>query len=195
MHSQLFNDAVTKVGLETYPIKNSRPRDSLPYNIINQGKREAIVMVQSPFQSNLKELYKIDDYLWLERTIELLKEKKLNELDIENLIEELEDLGRERKNKVESLLRQIIIHLLLLEYWSQEYQYNASHWQAEITEFRFQINGILTKNLQSYLASKIELIYQNSVKYTQRKTNLNIFPEKCPYTLEQLLDEDWFPTK
>jgi len=152
-------------------------------------------MVQSPFQSNLKELYKIDDYLWLERTIELLKEKKLNELDIENLIEELEDLGRERKNKVESLLRQIIIHLLLLEYWSQEYQYNASLMQAEITEFRFQINGILTKNLQSYLASKIELIYQNSVKYTQRKTNLNIFPEKCPYTLEQLLDEDWFPTK
>jgi len=152
-------------------------------------------MVQLPSQYNLKELYEIDDYLWVERTIELLKEKKFDELDLENLIEELEDLGRERKNKVESLLRQIIIHLLLLEYWSQEYQYNAAHCQAEVTEFRFQIHGILTKNLQSYLASKIELIYQNSVKYTQRKTNLSIFPEKCPYTLEQLLDEDWFPTK
>lgn len=152
-------------------------------------------MVQLPSQYNLKELYEIDDYLWVERTIELLKDKNFDELDLENLIEELEDLGRERKNKVESLLRQIIIHLLLLEYWSQEYQYNAAHWQAEITEFRFQINGILTKKLQSYLASKIELIYQNSVKYTQRKTNLNIFPEKCPYTLEQLLDEDWFPTR
>ncbi len=150
-------------------------------------------MVQS--QSNLKELYERDDYLWVKKTIQILKENKFNELDLENLIEELEDLGREKKNKVESLLRQIIIHLLLLEYWSQEYQYNAAHWRAEITEFRFQINGILTKTLQSYLASKIELIYQNSVKYTQRKTNLNIFPEKCPYTLEQLLDEDWFPTK
>ncbi len=150
-------------------------------------------MVQS--QSNLKELYEIDDYLWVEETIKRLKEKKFNELDLENLIEELEDLGRERKNKVESLLRQIIIHLLLLEYWSQEYQYNAAHWQAEITEFRFQINGILTKNLHNYLASKLELIYQNSVKYTQRKTNLNTFPQKCTYTLEQLLDEDWFPTK
>ena len=124
-------------------------------------------MVQLPSQYNLKELYEIDDYLWVERTIELLKKKKFDELDLENLVEELEDLGRERKNKVESLLRQIIIHLLLLEYWSQEYQYNAAHWQAEITELRFQINGILTKNLQSYLASKIELIYQNSVKYTR----------------------------
>ncbi len=150
-------------------------------------------MVQLPSQSNLKELYEIDDYLWIEKTIKLLKEKKFNDLDIENLIEELEDLGRERKNKVESLLRQIIIHLLLLEYWSQEYQYNAAHWKAEITEFRFQINGILTTNLQNYLESRFELIYQNSVKYTKRKTYLNTFPSKCPYSLEQLLDEDWFP--
>lgn len=152
-------------------------------------------MVQIPSQSNLKKIYEIDDYLWIEKTIKLLQEKKFNELDIENLIEELEDLGRERKNKVESLLRQIIIHLLLLEYWSKEYQYNSAHWKAEITEFRFQINGILTKNLQYFLANRLELIYQNSLKYTKRKTELNIFPQKCPYTLEQLLDEDWFPTK
>ena len=124
-------------------------------------------MVQISSLSNLKELYEVDDYLWIQKTIKLLKEKKFNELDTENLIEELEDLGRERKNKVESLLRQIIIHLLLLEYWSQESQYNASHWKAEITEFRFQINGILTKNLQNFLVSRFELIYQNSLKYTK----------------------------
>ena len=152
-------------------------------------------MVQKPSQSNLKDLYEIDDDLWIEKTIKLLQEKKFNELDIENLIEELEDLGRERKNKVESLLRQIIIHLLLLEYWSKEYQYNSAHWKAEITEFRFQINGILTKNLHNFLANRLELIYQNSLKYTKRQTELNTFPQKCPYSLEQLLDEDWFPTK
>ncbi|WP_232826174.1 DUF29 domain-containing protein [Cyanothece sp. BG0011] len=152
-------------------------------------------MVQIPSQSNLRELHEVDDYLWIQKTIKLLKEKKFNELDIENLIEELDDLGRERKNKVESLLRQIIIHLLLLEYWSKESQYNASHWKAEITEFRFQINGILTKNLQKFLVSRFELIYQNSLKYTKIKTELDTFPPKCPYTLEQLLDEDWFPTK
>ena len=152
-------------------------------------------MVQISSLSNLKELYEVDDYLWIQKTIKLLKEKKFNELDTENLIEELEDLGRERKNKVESLLRQIIIHLLLLEYWSQESQYNASHWKAENTEFRFQINGILTKNLQNFLVSRFELIYQNSLKYTKRKTELDTFPQKCPYSLEQLLDEDWFPKK
>ena len=132
-------------------------------------------MVQISSLSNLKELYEVDDYLWIQKTIKLLKEKKFNELDTENLIEELEDLGRERKNKVESLLRQIIIHLLLLEYWSQESQYNASHWKAEITEFRFQINGILTKNLQNFLVSRFELIYQNSLNILKEKLSLTLF--------------------
>lgn len=48
-------------------------------------------MVQLPSQSNLKELYEIDDYLWREKTVERLKGKKFNELDLENLIEEDED--------------------------------------------------------------------------------------------------------
>jgi hypothetical protein len=142
---------------------------------------------------NLKELYEIDDNLWLEQTIDLLKQNKLNELDLENLIEELDDLGRERKNKVESLLRQIIIHLLLLEYWCEQKSLNENHWKAEVTEFRFQLNGILTNNLRKHLVNNLQQIYQKSSKYAQRKTQLNTFPLECPYTLEQLLDEDWFP--
>jgi hypothetical protein len=142
---------------------------------------------------NLQELYEIDDYLWIQETINLLKEKKFNELDLDNLIEELDDLGRERKNQVESLLRQIIIHLLLLQYWEAENARNGYHWKAEITEFRFQLNRILTKNFYNYLSEEFALIYQNSLKYAQRKTNLDIFPNQCPYTLDQLLDEDWFP--
>ncbi len=53
---------------------------------------------------NLKNLYDIDDAQWLEETIKLLKNKEFNQLDWDNLIEELEDLGRENKNAVASLL-------------------------------------------------------------------------------------------
>jgi hypothetical protein len=143
--------------------------------------------------TNLKELYEIDDYLWIQETVKLLREKRFNELDVDNLIEELDDLGRERKNKVESLLRQIIIHLLLLEYWHEQKSLNQNHWQAEITEFRFQLNGILTTNLYQHLLNNLQQIYQKSNKYAQRKTLLKTFPQKCPYFLDQLLDEDWFP--
>jgi hypothetical protein len=59
-------------------------------------------------KTNLKQLYEIDDHLWLLEIIELLKQKHFQALDLENLIEELEALARKDKNAVESLLEQII---------------------------------------------------------------------------------------
>ena len=66
--------------------------------------------------THLKQLYEIDDVQWLEETVKLIKNKQFNDLDLDNLIEELEDLGKEKKNAVASLLEPIIRHLLLLEY-------------------------------------------------------------------------------
>jgi hypothetical protein len=76
--------------------------------------------------THLQQLYQTDDYLWLLETIELLKQSRFEELDLENLIEELEDLGSEKRNAVESLLEQIIRHLLLLQYWHEEFERNSS---------------------------------------------------------------------
>jgi hypothetical protein len=77
--------------------------------------------------STISQLYETDPTLWLEKTIECLKSDRLDQLDIENLIEELENLSKRDKNKAASLLEQIIRHLLLLEYWSEEYDNNSSH--------------------------------------------------------------------
>lgn len=142
---------------------------------------------------NLKKLYEIDDYLWIQETIKLLKEKQFNELDLENLIEELDDLGNEKKHKVESLLEQIIRHLLLLQYWENEYERNSQHWEAEIVAFRTQLRKMLTKNLSNYLESQLVIIYQDALRYTQKKSRLTNLPLECPYTFNQLLSEDWFP--
>jgi hypothetical protein len=63
---------------------------------------------------SLKELYEIDDHLWLEETIKLLKANHLEGLDLENLIEELENLGRRDKAKVASLLEQICLNIVFI---------------------------------------------------------------------------------
>ena len=146
-------------------------------------------------QINLKELYEIDDNLWLEETIKLLKEKRLNELDLENLIEELESLARRDKLAMASLLEQIIRHLLLIEYWASERENNYRHWQSEIISFRTQINRRITANFHSYLDENLSSIYRAARKYVSAKSGFNSFPQECPYTLAQLLDEDWFPQR
>jgi Domain of unknown function DUF29 len=146
-------------------------------------------------KTDLKQLYEIDDHLWLEETVKLLKEKRFEELDLDNLIEELEALSRSDRNKAVSLLEQVIRHFLLLEYWSEESQYNSHHWEAEIDSFRTQLRRHLTTNLRNYLAEELEVIYQDARRYVTKKSRLQILPPNCPYSLAQLLDEDFLPSR
>ena len=99
----------------------------------------------------LKQLYELDDSQLLGETISLLRNHQFQQLDLEHLIEELEDLGKEKKNAVASLLEQVIRHLLLLQYWTKETEYNTINWQEEIYDFRTQLKREMTTNLRNYL--------------------------------------------
>ena len=142
--------------------------------------------------AELKQLYEIDDSQWLEETIKLLKDHQFQELDLENLIEELEDLGKRDKNAVANLLEQIIRHLLLLQYWSSESKNNTVHWQGAIYTFRTQLNRRITTNLRNYLESELDSIYKDALGFVKIKTQNSVsFPSECPFSLNQLLDIDW----
>jgi hypothetical protein len=146
--------------------------------------------------TNLKQLYETDEHLWLLETIELLKQKRLDELDIENLIEELQSLAKRDQHKVKSLLEQIIRHLLLLQYWTQEYDRNKNHWRSEVRSFRVQLRDRLTTNLYNYLDSGLGITYQDALGYVREKTGFTVnFPQECPYTLGQLLDSEYPPRR
>ncbi|MBE8985932.1 DUF29 domain-containing protein [Nostoc sp. LEGE 12450] len=144
---------------------------------------------------SLKQLYEIDEHLWLEETIKLLKANNLEELDLENLIEELENLARRDKAKVASLLEQIIINFLLLQYLTEESQYNFGHWKAEIRDFRNQLKRQFTTNLYQFLEKELASIYNDALGYVIDKTEgkLDNLPQYSTYTLEQLLDINYLP--
>jgi len=94
------------------------------------------------------------------------------------------------------LLDQIIRHLLLLEYWPEEREYNASHWKSEIYNSRLQLQLYMsmTKTLYNHLTLRLDLIYSDSLGFVKIKTDKKIsFPSECPYKLEQLLDINWLP--
>jgi hypothetical protein len=150
-------------------------------------------MVQATEKIDLQSLYEIDDHLWLEKTVQLLKEKRFNDLDLDNLIEELESLGKRDKSVVKSLTEQIIRHLLLSQYWSEELESSSNHWKIEIISFRNQIENDLTTNLTNYLDSELDNIYSKALRYVKQKTEHSVnFPDTCPYTLEQILDDNYF---
>ena len=89
------------------------------------------------------------------------------------------------------MLEQIIRHLLLLQYWSEEYHNNACHWEAEIDSFRTQLKRHLTTTLYQYLEQELETIYQDALRFTIKKTRSQRFPTHYHYCLENLLDANW----
>lgn len=141
--------------------------------------------------SDLNTLYKIDDSLWLEETIKLLKSKQFDRLDLANLIEELGDLGSEKKHRVESLLEQAIRHFLLLQYWESEREYNKARWESEVVNFQNQLETYLTTSLRYHLQQNLPLIYRKALRYVRKKTqNTVVFPDECPYSLNYLLNSN-----
>jgi hypothetical protein len=143
-------------------------------------------------KQSLSSIYEEDYQQWLDNTVLLLKNRQVDSLDYEHLIEELEALGREQKNAVESLVIQIIQHLLFYQYWSSEREDNERHWRGELIGFRTQLELRLTTNLRNHLSNRLDYLYGKAKKMAEVKTDLKL-PSASPYTLADILDEDWLP--
>ena len=146
--------------------------------------------------TTIKQLYESDYLEWLSITATQLQERRLDKIDYENLFEELDGLGREQKNKVDSYLRQLLIHLLLYAYWDSEKAYCEKRWETEIDNFRFELELLLkSKTLYNYFLAEIEFIYSKAKKQVIKKTELppDYFPQNCPFSAEQILDTEFLP--
>jgi len=125
---------------------------------------------------------------WLESQVEILRHGHYEQLDVDNLIEELEALGRAEKSAVKSLVYQILLHLLLVDYWREESEYNKQHWLAEIDAFQLQLEDKLTANLTKLIEEELLRLYAKASKNAARKSRLSTerFPSLCPYSIEDI---------
>lgn len=138
-------------------------------------------------------LYEEDFYLWIENTVQLLQEEKWTEIDRKNLLEELISVGRSEKRQLSSRIITVLEHLLKLAYWEEERECNARGWKNTIIEQRKKIELILrdSPSLRSQLVNIFPECYQDAKDLTERKIALS-FPDESPFTLEQVLNADFF---
>jgi hypothetical protein len=133
---------------------------------------------------------------WLQEQADHLRDRAFDKLDIENLIEELEALVRGEKSAVESLVYQIFLHLLLINYWHEESEWNRNHWASEITGFRLQLNNKLTTNLKNHVLTRLDDLYQKARQAAINKTKSSVkgdrFPLERVYDFDYLIDDDFF---
>lgn len=140
--------------------------------------------------SNLSHLYTQDIHAWSQRTAELLRQRRFDDLDIEHLAEELETMGRRDRHELISRLKILLGHLL-------KWQFQPASWRGSIVEQRLQINDLLqfSPSLKPFLTEAVASAYPDAVKLAVKETSLprKTFPDVCPYLPEQFLDDDFFP--
>lgn len=144
-----------------------------------------------------RSLYEQDYQMWLIATARQLSARQFDDLDLEHLLEEILELGRRDKRKLESLLTRLWEHLLKLRYWEAERVRNRGHWEGEITNFRVQIRRELkvSPSLQRYLEEVVGECYGDARRVVARRAELplEVLPERPIATVEELLSLDWFP--
>ncbi|WP_445635423.1 DUF29 domain-containing protein [Nostoc sp. DSM 114161] len=148
-------------------------------------------------QPTTQTLYDQDYYLWLRTTINQLRAGQFSAVDLDNLLEELETMGRSEKRGIKSLLIRLFEHLLKLTYWDRERERNEGHWKGEIRTFRREIKERLKESpsLKPYILEIFDECYQDARTEASDRSQLaiDIFPAIPIGSLEQILDENWFP--
>jgi hypothetical protein len=144
-----------------------------------------------------KSLYEKDLYVWSQNQAALLRAGRFDELDLENLIEEVEDVGGALKRSVRSRVRTIIEHLLKLEHSPATDP--RLGWRSTIRAQRSGLVDDLTPSLRRDLPDELPELYlrarhdaDGSLRDHGEHGAADTLPAACPYTLDQIAG-DWLP--
>lgn len=139
--------------------------------------------------------YETDFYGWTQTQAEALRAKDWAALDVDHLAEEIEDVGNSVRFAIESQLVRLLLHLLKLQYDPATRPRRV--WKVTVIDAREQIAERAMMGLQHhperYLPTAYRRARQRALVLIGRP--LGDIPERCPWTITQVLDPDFFPER
>jgi hypothetical protein len=181
--------ALGRVGATICP-REDRPPETTVRHLVDESQ----VKISPEDCTMTTSLYDTDFDAWAQRQAAALRAKDWAALDIEHLAEEIEDLRKTERNALRSQLRRLTSHLLK---WYYQPEKRSESWQATIRDARGLLeDGLETSpSLTGQLDSLLAWAYLRARRQAAKDTGLPLttFPETCPWNVEQLLDEDFWP--
>ena len=151
-------------------------------------------MTKAALKLRVKSLYETDFYLWTQSQAELLRERRFDKLDLENLIEEVASVGGSERREIRSRLTILITHLLK---WKYQPGARSSGWRGTIDEQRDSLDQVLASSpsLRRYPAEVFDLCFTSACLKAARQTGIDftLFPTVPPFDVEQTLDDRYLP--
>jgi len=147
-------------------------------------------------------LYDEDFYAWTRDQAAALRrladERWNGPLDLLHLAEEVEDLGMQARNAVRSQLERVIEHLLKLEH-SPAVEPRSS-WMNSVDDARARIEDAITPAIRSDAKAMLPRLFARARRRTERDLRrhgeqdaADALPADCPYALDDLLADEWWP--
>jgi len=132
---------------------------------------------------DLKSLYETDYALWLDRTIADLKERKLDSIDVENLLEEVNSLAGRERRELQSRLTTLLEHILKRRYLPMSECFRG--WELTIKRSQIEIKKIIkaSPSLKSYLIESLPECYQDALSLVETIYD-HSFPEQYPFPID-----------
>ncbi|MEH1841823.1 MAG: DUF29 domain-containing protein [Nostoc sp.] len=148
----------------------------------------------SSLKAHSQTLYDTDYLQWIQTTVEKLQSHDYTNVDWENLIEEIADMGRSERRSLKSNLIVILVHLLK---WQFQPEKRSGSWEGSIIEHRRRVKEALddSPSLKSYIESVFAECYAQAVKQAKAETGLLVesFPLVCPYQLLEVTNDQFLP--
>ena len=131
--------------------------------------------------AKVKNLYDQDFALWIEKTVKQLKSGDLSQVDLENLIEEVESLGKSQRKAVDNFLTRLLEHLLKRCYVVLPDCYRG--WEIEIRNFRKELKKEFkySPSLQRFMIEILEECYREALEAVKEDYPDSNFPDVCPF--------------
>ena len=138
--------------------------------------------------------YDTDFYQWTQTQAAALRAKDWATLDVDNLAEEIESLGRSDRRAITHQLERLLKHLLK---WVYQPGHRGPSWRRSIRQARDVIADLIAESpsLHDYPGQQLVLAYRRARLGATDDTGLPVatFPETCPWEPEQVLADDFWP--
>lgn len=138
--------------------------------------------------------YEDDFHAWAFEQAQLLRLGRFGEIDLPNLIEEIEGLGRDARRRLEMAYLDVIAGLMA---WERDASCRKREDWKRIFEGRIRIGEeeADSRTLGTEAKRIIETVYPNAVRLAaaMTETSLDSFPRECPYSLDYLRNLDAIP--
>ena len=146
-----------------------------------------------PMGANAK-LYDRDFYAWTREQAELLRAGRFAEADLDNIVEEIESMGKRERRELVSRIGALLLHLLR---WRHQPGFRGVSWRLLVKEQRLGVAAFLAESpsLQPSLPDAVVRAWPLVRLRAERETGLDAsaFPAQCPWTASQALDDAFWP--